>query len=1169
MGYISVLEREKTMTPTSSGYVPVAKRKATSPVLETKTVPTAPVKKPFDATTGGFALNTLKGVLGMVPVKDNPWLNVAKNIGQGIARTVGTVGITAANLANKNSFDQSIPTNNNPISNAIIGGKPINTIQQEVANVKKFTEPYIGKTGANLSALPLVGLGIALDLSMFGGGKAVTRWGEVPEQFFKFVAKEEKPAVIKSILRTIGLDERNAKLLAPELAKTKTVDEAKTVLTEFGKPKKLSYTPVEEHVAPSVKEQIAILEDRLVEHPGVALSKRVSRTTGLLPEVTGKSTMTSLTGSGKTVATSEYGKRGDDIAQELLQYRPGMTPQEAVDEVKQIREQINYLKSLPKDVKLIPTEGLPDRPSDISPNDWRIIQGVDTPTASERTFWRQELKKVSDSLPKNQQELQNMYNSFRGTNPTLTQEVDALKKSVIKFRDKGGFVGGKIINNVPHLKFDSTGNPLAYTSREQAIVNKSVPFLPRQVQMIPPTSEGKSFAQIAQQEGYNIPKEYQKPKEYRLHERVYEANRNAGEVKTSFREHLKEYRKDIGKGTDKILGVISTRLKNMNPQLKRDIRNFEYKLSTATQRDVESATSFMRGFKKLKGNDQMDLDLALKNSDTYKINEIAKRNNLDLAPVRKVLDDLYKRATDIGYEVPYLGNYFPRQIKDSKKFMEYLESRGDWKQIDELIKAKEIELDRYLTAEEKATLVNLNTHLAPGEKMIFETGSMRPRTIEIVDAEINKFYTDSNTALSNYIESTNDAIESWKFFSENKKTKFTKIDDTIGTYVLNKLADGTIKPSEAKELGDILTARFKQQGTHGIVSLYKDLAYIDTMGSPISTLTQLGDPGFTVYRTGIFRTTKAILKAFMNKSEIKNSELGIHEISQEFRDSKSTAKSLKFVFDKIGLTKITKIFQEGHYNAIIAKYRKLALKPTPDFMRRLEDVFGKDTGQILYDLKSGKVTEDIKLLAFNEILDIQPIKASEMPEQYLKGGNGRIFYMLKTYTIKLYDVYRNEVFAEIARGNKWKGIKNLILLSASLIAANATADEIKDLILGRKTSLKDRTVDNLLRLVGFTKWTVYKARQEGLPTAVLQTTLPPMKFFNALYKDITKGPAIKDLETFASVPFIGKFYYYWFGKGAPKEKSTSSEKKLKTPVGLPEIPSLNTLPKLPGLPKLP
>jgi hypothetical protein len=155
-----------------------------------------------------------------------------------------------------------------------------------------------------------------------------------------------------------------------------------------------------------------------------------------------------------------------------------------------------------------------------------------------------------------------------------------------------------------------------------------------------------------------------------------------------------------------------------------------------------------------------------------------------------------------------------------------------------------------------------------------------------------------------------------------------------------------------------------------------------------------------------------------------------------------------------------------------------------------------------------------------------------MPQKYLTGGNGRIFYMLKSFTLKQFDVYRREVFQKIANeGTRAEGIKNLVILAACFMVANAGADELKDLLLGRKTSLRDRTVDNLLRLFGISKFVTWKARQEGVGSAMVRQIAPPFKAIDALTKDIATAGNEKGLQITQSIPIVGNLYYWWFGKG--------------------------------------
>lgn len=664
----------------------------------------------------------------------------------------------------------------------------------------------------------------------------------------------------------------------------------------------------------------------------------------------------------------------------------------------------------------------------------------------------------------------------------------------------------------------------------------------------------------------------------KLPQSVYDGNRSKGVDESTLKKMIsgagksfKSALTDSSKTLDKVLGSISTRLKNIDPSLKTAMRTFEFKVAGAIQKDRRVAKGWLKGINKLSSGDYDDLDLAMKNGDIAKIESLVKHYDLqaEFKSIRAMLDDVYKRAESVGYDIGYQKDYFPRVVEDSEGLLTYFSKGDDWSIIDEAIRAKETEIARYLTVEEKAKLINTMIRgYGSGKISLSKTGAMKARTIDVVDGEINQFYADSGDALLTYIDGTNNAIEARKFFGKSGgPDQFGNIEDSIGSYIFDLVAKKKITPGQEKELRSILQARFSPIGTSGAVRVYKNLAYIDTMGTFLSAVTQIGDLAFSLYKTGPIQTVKALGKAIVGKSQITRADIGIEKIAQEFESMSGSAKLVNKMFDVTGLTKFDALGKETLINSTISRYRRLANKPSPDFIAKLKATFGqeKEILTVIDDLKAGRTTEDVKLLAFNELLDMQPVALSEMPEQYLKGGNGRVFYMLKTYTIKLFDVYRNEVF-QVMKTDPAKGIRNLLALSAALVAMNATADEIKDLILNRETSLEDRVVDNILKLAGFSKFTIYRAREEGIGSAAAATILPPFKLIDSLYKDITKATEVSQLETIQSIPLGGRLYYWWFGKGRTK----TDKKREDGDSGLPSLDGLD-LPKLPklDLPKLP
>jgi hypothetical protein len=271
-------------------------------------------------------------------------------------------------------------------------------------------------------------------------------------------------------------------------------------------------------------------------------------------------------------------------------------------------------------------------------------------------------------------------------------------------------------------------------------------------------------------------------------------------------------------------------------------------------------------------------------------------------------------------------------------------------------------------------------------------------------------------------------------------------------------------------------------------------------------------------------------------------------------------------------------------NANLAKLQSQARRGDDVLRTQVERLFDSDeVDVVLKELADGQITERTKFMAFNRLLDFQPLTKSEMPEAYLNHPNGRMFYMLKSFTLKQYDIYRRESFDLIASGEKAKvkqGVKNLLTMAALFMAANATADEIKDLLLDRDTPPSDRVVDNLWRLVGASKYDVYKAREEGIGTTILKKILFPASILDRATKDFEtittdkeyeKGPMAGEnykFESTQTIPVGGKLYYWWFGRGDQKQEYKDSQGTSETSTGTPELPALPKLPKLPSLPKI-
>lgn len=620
-----------------------------------------------------------------------------------------------------------------------------------------------------------------------------------------------------------------------------------------------------------------------------------------------------------------------------------------------------------------------------------------------------------------------------------------------------------------------------------------------------------------------------------LFNRVLDAEKQSKRLTT---EGGKQMLVDVKNALGKALTPISTRLRNINPKLAARLRQFEFGHNKQINADSAIAKPFLEKFHKLSREDKVIMDFAMKNGDMETINEIAAANNMtaEIEALRVMFDELYKRGKKVNLDIGYRKGFFPRLVENPKKLLAYFGKTEAWNDIQQAIKNKEMELGRILDDNEKAHLINtlLRGYQTAGITLA-KPGALKERSIDQVTPEINEFYATTDQAILRYITTVNDAIETRNFLGKDAET----IEDSIGAFVLRELEKGTLNPNQAQELSDILKARFHQGKMNPLLKAYKNLSYIDTMGSPISAITQLSGIGYSLSNNGFYRVLKSLPSAVADRSEITLQDIGVDRIAEEFSDGGTTGNAVRKVFKAVGLQKLDRMDKLTFINSTLLRFRDLAKKPTKEFRASLENIFEDETDQVISDLQNKVNSENVKLLLFNEILDMQPLTKSEMPEMYLSHPNGRIFYMLKSFTLKQYDIYRKQVFDEIRAGNRVKGLVNLTRLTAFFVMMNAGADFLKDLLLNRDTPPEDQVVNNIARIFGFSKYQVYSVRREGFGTAAFKTIAPPFKAVDSMSKDMAKAIEegevnMDDLETMQSVPIVGKFYYWWFGAGADK-----------------------------------
>ncbi len=591
---------------------------------------------------------------------------------------------------------------------------------------------------------------------------------------------------------------------------------------------------------------------------------------------------------------------------------------------------------------------------------------------------------------------------------------------------------------------------------------------------------------------------------------------------------------DVKGLSDKLFVPLSTRLSEVNPKLMYALRKHIFDINKNNDTAIKPLKEFAAKANKLTEADFKDLDIALKNKDTAVIDEIVNRNGMskEFGKLKDILSDIYNRAQEAGVELGYIEQYWPRRVSDVKGYMDFLRGKDNWTIIERELLRESDKLGRALAEEEQAYIADQVIRGYGSDKItVSKPSNIKARKIDTITPEMNVYYKDSLTALSEYVDAMNNRIEVNKFFGIGKN-----VDESIGKYVNDLIKEGMINAAQEREVSAVLKSYFGKVGTGPLISAYRNLAYVYTMGSPIAALTQVQDMAFSLAFNGYYETGKAIF----SKSRIKKEDIYIHDIASEFSSEGATAKMVRTTFKYTGLEKLDSLGKSVYISASFNRLSKQAKNNKIKY--NLDEIFGVGKGeQVRQDLINKKLTQDTKFLIFSELLDVQPAALSELPAQYVSGGNGRIFYQLKTYSLKQIDVYHRKVFKEFKTDPR-QAMKNLMALTTALVALGVGIDSIKDTILGRKIRITDTVADNIFKLFGFSRYMVYKAKDDGIGSAALRQILPPIGFIDDIYKDVTDMTKedsefeLKDSRVLSGIPLVGKFYYWWYGKGKTIEE---------------------------------
>ena len=243
-------------------------------------------------------------------------------------------------------------------------------------------------------------------------------------------------------------------------------------------------------------------------------------------------------------------------------------------------------------------------------------------------------------------------------------------------------------------------------------------------------------------------------------------------------------------------------IKQISPDLYNMNRRLEISKIQKTSAYYRRIKDFVEGMNKMDETEFHTFDLALKNRDVDTVDRLLTKYELQngFAEVRRILDDLREQMIDVGVDVAYMPDYFPRKIKDADGLLDYVEQefgdREEYSIIQKMIEEKRKD-GRIRTKEDEAQIVNSLIRGYAGGISIAKIGNVKERSIDVVDQHMNKYYKVSTDALVDYISGAVQMIENKKYFGretkelQNLRRMVANRETTISEYE-------AMEPQEAK-----------------------------------------------------------------------------------------------------------------------------------------------------------------------------------------------------------------------------------------------------------------------------------------------------------------------------------------------------------------------------------
>lgn len=649
---------------------------------------------------------------------------------------------------------------------------------------------------------------------------------------------------------------------------------------------------------------------------------------------------------------------------------------------------------------------------------------------------------------------------------------------------------------------------------------------------------------------------------------------------------IKEFASDL-------ITPVSTRLKEISPKIYRELMKYFQNKDILTNQRLKEIDPFLKAMWKIRKENPvrfMDIWVALANRNIGYANGLLQEYGVKVPT--KLLDTIYDEAEDVGLNINYLGSYYPLSVKSPKSFLEELMKVDKWDIASEIEKKiQEESVKKGWPLDESEVTAIINSVIAWEEKwpdVNVGNRHLKKRNTEIKRTpQMLEYCDDPISTLIWYVEWMTQSIERAKFLWKSRSWNV----HTLADYVYN--AKNGLTPEQQDELMELLKSVFNDAGTHPAIQLRRDIATLTTLWSPSSTLTQLSDLSFSIYENGWRETLKAVWDVFASRKAFDLQDMWVINRWEEYTNINSRKnwiqKMIHYVFTHHifmgwnAFSQFDTFWKSTFIQSTWNKRRKRALKwengdpqLRKDIMKWTDDEYMTD--KIINDLRNWVFSEDVAMVMYMKLGNVQPLTKAQTPKAYLDNPNWRLFYQFKTFGIKQLDYVLQETkwnlkwFKNLSTTEKFLRVAQIANMVFIMTLLWVWADELKDITMRRRSNslilrwlfdedvgteqIWDKTWDNILKLFGLSRYSIMQMNNGNWDKAIsdIFLSLPAMRTVDNIASDIHKAfkndGSInwRNPSAYQAIPVIWKYRYwiYWGGQDKQKEALKKSKKKKKS-----------------------